>query len=231
MFVYSSYKKLNKPEQARLSDQFNEVMENQGDIDKSKRSVSKKCRRSMVKKNGKKSVTLLYANIQGVRGKVSSLQHVMSTSGADIVLLAETMVRNVKIDGCQCINPKVSTGQNVSIVLAGKCRNKEKMKLYEPNESINMIGVRLVINGTGLRVYTAHMKQQSTNSREDIKIQFDEVRNQFRSATMGREPMILLCDANVHVGGDEINGCNDKQDWGGKELMSMVKEEGRVLSC
>ena len=227
MFVYPSYKKLNKPEQARLSDQFNEGMENQGD--KSKRSVSKKCRRSMVKKNGKKSVTLLYANIQGVRGKVSSLQHVMSTSGADIVFLTETMVRNVKVDGCQCINPKVSTGQNVSIVLAGKCRNKEKMKLYEPNESINMIGVRLVINGTGLRLYTAHMKQQSTNSREDIKIQFDEVRNQFRSATMGREPMILLCDANVHVGGDEINGCNDKQDWGGKELMSMVKEEGLIL--
>ena len=186
----------------------------------------KKCRRSKVKRNKNKGIILMYANIQGVRGKLTSLQHVMSTTGADIVLLSETMKKNVSIDGCQYINPKVSVGQNVNNVNNSVCK---KMKLYEPNESLNMMGIRIQINNIGIRLYTAHMKQQSTTSREDIKIQFDEIKNQFRSANFGHEPMLLICDYNVHVGGIEIDGCKDAQDWGGKELMAMVKEEGLIL--
>ena len=124
----------------------------------------------------------MYANIQGVRGKVTSLKYVLTALSADIILLTETMVQNVKLDGYQCINPKKSVGQNVSIVLSDKLAGCPKMKLYEPNDSINMIGVRLEINGCGTRIYTAHMKQQSSNSRDDIKAQFDEIKNQFRSA-------------------------------------------------
>ena len=189
----------------------------------------KRSRRSIVKRKVNKQINILYSNIQGVRGKKTSLKHVMETTDSDIVLLTETMVRNVDIEGCQCINPKVSVGQNVSIILAGRCCNKKKMKLYEPNDVINMMGLRLEVNNTGLRLYTAHMKQQSTTSRDDIKMQFDEIRNQFRSANLGREPMVLMCDANVHVGGVEIDGCEDAQDWGGKEFMGMLKDEGLTL--
>ena len=71
--------------------------------------------------------------------------------------------------------------------LSGKCCSNQKIKLYEPNEIINMIGVRIERNNFGLRLY----KQQSTNSREDIRSQFDEIRNQFRSASIGREAMLL----------------------------------------
>ena len=189
----------------------------------------KKCRRSQVKKNKKKSINIMYANIQGVRGKVTSLKYVLSTLSADIILLTETMVQNVKLDGYQCINPKKSVGQNVSIVLSEKLAGCPKMKLYEPNDSINMIGVRLEINGCGTRIYTAHMKQQSSNSRDDIKAQFDEIKNQFRSANHGREPMLLICDANVHVGNVTIKGCKDSQDWGGKEFMSVIQDENLIL--
>ena len=41
--------------------------------------------------------------------------------------------------------------------------------------------------------------------------------------------MLMICDANVHVGGDVIPGCCDAQDWGGKELFSMLREEGLIL--
>ena len=156
------------------------------------------------------------------------MKHVMSMCQADIVLLTETMKRNVTVEGWQCINPTKSVGQNVSIILGGKC-NVRKMKLFEPNDSINMMGVRLEFNGVGLRVYTAHLKQQSATSRDDIKVQFDEIKTQFRSAGYGREPMLLICDANVHVGGGVIKGCNDIQDWGGKELWSVIQEEGLRL--
>ena len=177
----------------------------------------KKCRRSKTRKKDVRTVSIMYANIQGVRGKLTSLEHAMGTCDIDIVLLAETMIRNVKITGCKCINPIKSVGQNVSIGLRGKCISNRKMKLFEPNESINMMGIRIEINGVGLRIYTAHLKQQSTNSRDDIKVQFDEIKMQFRSAGIGREPMILIFDANVHVGGGIIKGCSDLQDWGGKE--------------
>ena len=33
----------------------------------------------------------------------------------------------------------------------------------------------------------------------------------------------------VHVGGVEIDGCEDAQDWGGKEFMGMLKDEGLTL--
>ena len=147
-----------------------------------------------MKKNRVEEITIMYANIQGVRGKKTSLKNVIETTEADIVLLTETMTRIVTVEGCESINPKVSVGQNVSILLTGRCCNGTKMKLYEPNESINMMGIRLEVNRMPIRIYTAHMKQQSSNSREDIKIQFDEIRNQFRSANLGREPMILVCD-------------------------------------
>ena len=58
----------------------------------------------------------MYANIQGVRGKKTSLQHVMDTANIDIALLTETMTKNVSLEGCVCINPKESVGQNVSII-------------------------------------------------------------------------------------------------------------------
>ena len=92
-----------------------------------------------------------------------------------------------------------------------------------------MMGIRLEIRGVGLRLYTAHLKQQSTNSRDDIRSQFDEIKNQFKSANIGREPMVLACDANVHVGKQGIKGCNDVQDWGGEVFLEMIESEGLIL--
>ena len=201
---------------------------NKGGGDRHNRS-KKGCRRSMKSRNKSKSITLLYANIQGVRGKTTSLKHVMNLVGADLVLLAETMTRKVNIDGCVCICPKKSTGQNVSIIVNESCINQKKMKLYEPNETINMMGIRMEINQVGVRLYTAHLKQQSTNTREEIQSQFDEIRCQFKSANSAREPMLIAFDANVHVGKDGIKNCEDTQDWGGKLLLALIQDEGLTL--
>ena len=62
-----------------------------------------------------------------------------------------------------------------------------------------------------------------------LRSQFDEIKSQFRSANLGREPMLLVCDANVHVGGEGIRNCKDEQDWGGKILLSLIKDEGLTL--
>ena len=193
------------------------------------KQVRGKCRRSKVKRNSTKTLTLMYANVQGVRGKKTSLKYVMDQVNADVVMLAETMTRKVSVDGCQCIIPSTSTGQNVAILLANSCTNCEKMKLYDPNETINMLGTRIVVNGVGMRLYTAHLKQQSTTSRDDIRSQFDEIKNQFKSANSGREPMLLACDANVHVGKEGISKCTDAQDWGGKIFLEMLESEGLIL--
>ena len=47
----------------------------------------------------------MYSNIQGVRGKKTSLKHVIDTVGADVVMLAETMTKNVCLENYKCINP------------------------------------------------------------------------------------------------------------------------------
>ena len=171
----------------------------------------------------------MYANIQGFTGKRTSLQYTMNAVKADVVLLAETMTRKPVLEGCQSVCPNKSIGQNVAIILANKACSYKKMKLYEPSETINMIGVRLQVKDLGIRLYTAHLKQQSSHSREEISRQFDEIRNQFRSANMGRESMLLLFDSNVHVGAEGITSCRDLQDAGGKMLMSVVREEGLLV--
>ena len=106
--------------------------------------------------------------------------------------------------------------------------NNKVIKLYEPNDVANMIGIRIELMNTGISVYTAHLKQQSTNSREDIMGQFEEVRKHFKFANSCQEGIIMVFDANVHVG-SEIKDCTDHQDWGGKLLLDIIKEENLVL--
>ena len=187
-----------------------------------------KTRRSKHRKDCK-LFTIMYTNIQGFTGKKTCLQYVMSTVQADAVLLAETLTRNPVLGGCKTIGPIKSVGQNVAIILANETCSYQRQKLYEPNETINMIGVRLEIREIGIRIYTAHLKQQSKNSKEEISSQFAEIQNQFRSASIGRECMLLIFDANVHVGKEGVSACDDIQDAGGKMLLSVVKDEGLTI--
>ena len=189
----------------------------------------KKCRRSLGKQERYATVKIKYANIQGFTGKKTSLQYTMDALNVDLALIAETMARKVTLQGCQCVCPKESVGQNVAVIMAGKTCSYKKMRLYEPNDVVNMMGVRLEIKGTGVRLYTAHLKQQSTHTKEEISRQFDELKNQFRSANAGREGMIIIFDANVHVGSQGVSKCNDVQDVGGRMLLSLVKDEGLTI--
>ena len=81
-----------------------------------------------------------------------------------------------------------------------------------------MIGIRLEMMNKNVRFYTAHLKQQSVTSRDDIVDQFEEVRKQFQYANDCKEGIIMAFDANVHVGADIIQGSTEIQDWGGKLL-------------
>ena len=171
----------------------------------------------------------MYSNIQGFTKKKENLIYIMDEVDCDICLLAETMTRAVKISGCRCITPIKSTGQNVCIILRNKLVDKDIIKMYEPNDTINMIGIRIELLGSGIRIFTAHLKQQSACTRDDITLQFEEIRKQFRDAVVNNEAMIMIFDANAHVGKEAIEGCNDGQDWGGKELLKMIKEENLVL--
>ena len=77
----------------------------------------KKVRRSYKKKNREQNITIMYSNIQGFTKKCNSLLYIMDELDCDICLLAETMTRKVKIDGCRCIIPRKSIGQNVCIII------------------------------------------------------------------------------------------------------------------
>ena len=176
-----------------------------------------------------KEIKIIYSNIQGFTGKKESIQEIIERSNCDICLLTETMTVNVKLSGMKCITSKKSVGQNVAIILRGQMAGNVPMKLYDPNEVINMLGIRLeVAKNNYQRFYTAHMKQVSINDKETIRNQFEEIKGQFRQASISKEPMLLICDANVHVG-DGIRGCKDKQDWAGLEFLQMIECEGLYL--
>ncbi len=171
----------------------------------------------------------MYSNIQGFTKKKESLCEIMDELDCDVCMLAETMVCKAKINGERCITANKSTGQNVCIVVRNRIKNNKITKLYDPNETANMIGVRIDLVSSSFRIYTAHFKQQSTNSRDEIIDQFEEVRMQFHNATCSNESILMVFDANVHVGGVCIERCSDMQDWGGKQLMQVVEEENLIL--
>ena len=150
----------------------------------------KKVRRSKKGKKQYETLKLMYSNIQGVTKKKESLLYIMEELECDICLLAETMTKNVELSGCRCINPIKSIGQNVCIILRNKLLNNEIIKLYEPNEVVNLMGIRVELMNSCLRLYTAHLKQQSACPREDILAQFEEIRRQFQDATKSNEGML-----------------------------------------
>ena len=198
-------------------------------VDSYERIKRKKIRRSVVKRNQNTKINIMYSNIQGLTKKKESLLHIMEELDCDICLLAETLVRNVKLKGCRCITPNKSIGQNVCIVVRNKLIDKDIIKMYEPNDGINMIGIRVELLGSGLRVYTAHLKQQSVSSRDEIAFQFEEIKKQFKDAMKSKEAMLMIFDANAHVGKDAIKGCADNQDWAGKVLMKVIQDENLIL--
>ena len=102
-------------------------------------------RRSKLYERITKQIKILYSNIQGFTGKKNSIQDIMRVVDCDVCLLTETMTTNIKINGAKCITPKKSVGQNVAIILRGSAAGLVPMKLYEPNETVNMMGIRLEI--------------------------------------------------------------------------------------
>ena len=194
-----------------------------------RRNKKKKIRRSRVNKKQNATMNIIYSNIQGFTKKKESLIHIMEELDCDVCLLAETLTRDVKLKGCRCITPNKSVGQNVCIVVRNKLMDKDIIKMYEPNEVINMIGIRIELLGSGVRIYTAHLKQQSVCKRDEIALQFEEIKKQFRDAIKSNEGMIMIFDANAHVGKNVIKGCVENQDWSGKVLMKMIEDENLVL--
>ena len=85
-----------------------------------------------------------------------------------------------------------------------------------------MIGIRIELAKNSVQIHTAHLKKLSTNSKDTVRIQFEEIRAQFKNAALCNEGMILACDANVHVG-DSIPLCKDKQDWAGAQEGNLWK--------
>ena len=89
----------------------------------------KRIRRSIKRKKEKEIITVMYSNIQGVTKKKESLINIMEELNVDICLLAETMTRTFKIDGCRCFPPNKSVGQNVSVVLRNRLIDNDVIKL------------------------------------------------------------------------------------------------------
>ena len=175
------------------------------------------------------TINIMYSNIQGFTKKKENLIHIMEELDCDVCLLTETMTKLVKIRNCRCFNPNKSVGQNVCIIVRNEIMDKTIIKMYEPNEMINLMGIRVEMLNSGIRIYTAHLKQQSVSSREDIAAQFEEIHKQFQDASKCNEGMIMILDANVHVGKKVVKGGVEEQDWGGETFMKMIYEENLVL--
>ena len=90
----------------------------------------KRIRRSVKKKKQNERFTIMYSNIQGITKKKENLMFIMEEMNVDVSLLAETMTRSVKLNGCRCFTSNKSIGQNVCIVVRNKLVNNDIIKLF-----------------------------------------------------------------------------------------------------
>ena len=146
----------NKELGRKISRQKNEIEKN---VCSGNEKRCKPIRRSKMNLRITKEIKIMYSNIQGFIGKKTSITEMMEAVDCDICLLTETMTPNVKIDGLKCITAAKSIGQNVAIILRKKMIGIPVVKLYEPNETVNMMGIRIeTAKNNFQRIYTAHLE-------------------------------------------------------------------------
>ena len=165
--------------------------------DMNEKKLKRNVRRGGKNRSLKEDVILIYSNIQGFTGKKDSLKEIIDKIDPDVCLFAETMTAKIKLDGCKSVTPSKSMGQNVGMLLRKKLMSQNIVKIYEPNDTVNMIGVRLELKNNSLRFFTAHLKQLSKNPKDVIQDQFEEIKKQFREANKSKEGMLLVFDSNV----------------------------------
>ena len=181
-------------------------------------------RKRKTRKNKTVEITILYANINGVKSKIRSLVSAVEASNCDIVMITETKGRPPQMDGFKWYHKERTntTGGGVAIAIKNEMAKYtgEVKDIEDQNQEI--IWIETMIPGNDRLYIGCYYGPQEREQKEEVERQYSQIETQIhRLQKLG----------GVIIGGDfnskmEINrhGINQKESRNGQMLSKMIEK-------
>ena len=166
----------------------------------------------------KNTINIIYCNINGIRGKMDSLQEVITTEKADIILLTETKGIPPKIAGVTWFHKQRKNGKGGGVAIGIKNGIAKYSKAITPNEDPDqeIIWVCTETPNKEKTFFGCFYGPQEKAKKEDVKAQYDQLTTQLE---------MLNLKGTVIVGGD----FNAKLAIKSKDYNQEVSRNGKFL--
>ena len=177
-----------------------------------------------------KNINLLYANPQGITGKITSLISAAQATEAQIIALAETKLNKTTplVNGYTWINkPRKSEGGGVAFLIRNDIeKNVEKIEDLEDHDQ-EILWIKLNTSRTKTCIGVFYGPQEKC-TQEEAQRQYSQLTSQI--IKMKREgEVILMGDFNAKVKVQETL-IDQKETRNGTLLNSMVEDTNTVIS-
>ena len=202
--------------------------------DKKGSMKDKKCRRSKRNQNKFKKLKVYYANVRGIKSKITSMKEIIKEIKPHIICLTETKLgkdENIKIDGYHFENNNNEEGKGgVTIGLCNEIRHMgvvlEKVTLeYET------IWIKLSNEHIKIRIGNIYAPQESRTEKKVFEEMYRHICEQNLEAEKQGEKILILGDFNCKIG-ECIKGNRKEVTKSGKMLKKMVQDEGlKILNA
>ena len=189
--------------------------------------IKRKTRRSKKgKEKRKNNINIIYCNINGVRGKIESLQEVITMEKADIILLTETKGAPPKIAGMTWFHRQRKNGKGGGVAIGMNNNIAKYSKIITPNEDSDqeIIWVSTETPNRKKTIFGCFYGPQEKTKIEEVKTQYDHLTTQIE---------MLNVEGTVILGGDfnaklpvKTEDYNQEISRNGKLLEEMLNETG-----
>ena len=189
-----------------------------------KRKNGKPHKKRKGKNKKKKYINLIYANPQGITGKITSLIAIAQATDAKIIALAETKLNKTTplVSGYSWINkPRRSDGGGVAFLIRNDIeKNIEKIENLEDHDQ-EILWIRLNTHGTKTSIGIFYGPQEKS-SKEEAERQYAQLTSQI-SKLKAEGEIILMGDFNAKVTVQK-NQINQKETRNGTFLNTMTED-------
>ena len=176
----------------------------------------------------KHNLNIVYANTNGIRGKIGSIQEICITNNIDIAIITETKGKPPLLKGYQWYSKerRNATGGGVAIAVKNEiARQTKEQKNMEDNEQ-EIIWIEINITGKDRIHIGGYYGPQEKCQKEEAERQYSQITTQI-NCLQETGSIILAGDFNAKLEVKEKN-INQEQSRNGKLLQEMINNTNLI---
>ena len=176
---------------------------------------------------------MLYSNINHLKSKIESLEHIIDDSKPTVVALVETKLgekEEIKIQGYKPLPMnRDKNGGGVMLLVRKEIQNITV--LIEKQTDIGEVMWVVISNGRyNIRMGIVYAPQECKSTVPQLKTMYKGIRNHVKEAKVKKQNLLIVGDFNCKIGGT-ISGNTDEVTKGGKILADLVdKEDLKIIN-